>query len=42
MDMNIEGNLSKSYLLDNPHAQKEELYWVSDFMTFADNPAMPE
>lgn len=38
----VEGNLSKSYLVDNPKAQFDELIWGSDFQTFTDNPAIPE
>ncbi len=38
----IEENLAKSYKLTYPNASREELYYVSDFQTFADLPEMPE
>jgi hypothetical protein len=38
----IEGNLAKSYKLTYPNASREELYYVSDFQTFADISEMPE
>lgn len=38
----IEGNLSKSYKLQFPSAQKTDLYWVSDFQSFSSDPAMPD
>jgi hypothetical protein len=38
----IEGNLAKRYKLENPDYQKQELYWVSDFQTFSEEPEMPE
>jgi hypothetical protein len=37
----IEGNLSKSYKLDNPNCDLQELVWVSDFQRFSDNAAIP-
>lgn len=37
----VVGNLAKAYLLDNPEAQREELYWASDFHTFSDDPSIP-
>lgn len=39
---NIEGNLSKSYKIENPNYDLQDLIWVSDFQTFNENPAMPE
>ena len=39
--LGIEGNLSKTFKLQYQDYQTEELYWVSDFQTFSDNPAMP-
>lgn len=41
-ELDVEGNLSKAYQLENPQAQREELYWASDFLTFSENPSMPE
>ena len=38
----LEGNLSKSYKLEVPNADAQDLIWVSDFQTFSDDPAMPE
>ena len=38
----IEGNLSKNYKLENPGFDQQDLYWVSDFQTFNDDPGMPE
>lgn len=38
---NLEGNLSKTYKLDYPNHDKQDLIWTSDFQTFSDNPAMP-
>lgn len=38
----IEGNLSKSYKLDNPDANISDLIWVSDFQSFSNDPAMPD
>lgn len=38
---NLEGNLAKTYKLDFPSHEKQDLIWVSDFQTFSDNPAMP-
>lgn len=37
----IEGNLSKSYKLEHPDAQQSDLYWVSDFQSFSNDPSMP-
>jgi hypothetical protein len=37
----LEGNLSKSYKLEHPTAQFDDLIWVSDFQSFYDDPAMP-
>ncbi len=37
----IEGNLAKSYKLENPSCDKQDLIWVSDFQTFSEDPAMP-
>lgn len=37
----LEGNLSKSYKLENPNFDPQDLPWVSDFQTFNDDPAMP-
>nr|AWI68237.1 hypothetical protein [Pediastrum angulosum] len=39
---NIEGNLSKSYKMENPNYNRQDLIWASDFQTFNENPAMPE
>jgi hypothetical protein len=33
---------AKSYKLKYPNASREELYYVSDFQTFADLPEMPD
>lgn len=38
----LEGNLSKSYKLDFPDYDTQDLPWVSDFQTFSENPAIPE
>lgn len=38
----LEGNLSKSYKLENPGCDRQDLIWASDFQTFSDNEAMPE
>jgi hypothetical protein len=40
--LQIPGNLSKSYLIDHPEADLTDLYWVSDFQTFNNDPAIPE
>lgn len=37
----IEGNLAKTYKLENPDYEKQDLIWVSDFQTFSEDPAMP-
>jgi hypothetical protein len=39
---NLPGNLSKSYKLENPSFETQDLPWVSDFQTFSDNESMPE
>jgi hypothetical protein len=39
---NISGNLAKSYKLENPSCDTQDLIWVSDFQTFSENPAMPD
>jgi hypothetical protein len=41
-EMEIDGNLSKAYRLENPDANPQDLFWVSDFQTFSDNAGMPE
>lgn len=38
----IAGNLAKSYKLENPACDTQDLIWVSDFQTFSENPAMPD
>lgn len=38
----LEGNLAKSYKLENPGCDRQDLIWASDFQTFSDNEAMPE
>jgi len=38
----LEGNLAKSYKLENPGCDRQDLIWVSDFQTFSDNEAIPE
>lgn len=38
--LDIPGNQSKNYRLDNPNCTSEDLVWASDFQTF--NPECPE
>lgn len=38
----LEGNLAKSYKLQNPQYEEQDLIWVSDFQTFSKDPSMPE
>lgn len=38
----LEGNLAKSYKLQNPLYEEQDLIWVSDFQTFSKDPSMPE
>jgi hypothetical protein len=38
----LEGNLAKSYKLQYPDYDDQELIWVSDFQTFSKDPSMPD
>ncbi len=38
----MEGNFSKSYKLENPNFDEQDLVWVSDFQKFSNDLAMPE
>lgn len=39
--LELEGNLAKSYKLEFPEADSQDLIWVSDFQTFNNDPQMP-
>lgn len=40
--LNLQGNLAKTYRLENPACDAQDLVWASDFQTFSENKAMPE